>query len=163
MNTSFYKEIINKLELLIKKEYAALFLKGLLFASIIILAVFTFFSFIELVSNLKSLVRTILFFILVITAIGSVSYLILIPLLKYFNVFKKWDYLYSANKVGKYFPEIKDDLLNAMQLVSNDKSKLLYSTNLLDAAFKNVYERAKPISFETVSYTHLTLPTSDLV
>lgn len=150
MNTSFYKEIINKLELLIKKEYAALFLKGLLLTSIIILAVFTFFSLIELAANLKSLVRTILFFIFIITAIGSVSYLILIPLLKYFNVFKKWDYFYSANKVGKYFPEIKDDLLNAMQLVSTDKSKSLYSTNLLDAAFKNVYERAKPISFESI-------------
>ncbi len=150
MNTSFYKEIINKLELLIKKEHFALFLFGLLASLIIFISVFTFFSLSELAGNFKSIIRTILFFALILITISSVGYLIIVPLLKYFNVFNKWDYFYSANKVGKHFPEIKDDLLNAMQLVSSDKSNRLYSTALLDAAFKNVYERAKPIRFESI-------------
>ncbi|MDP2362756.1 MAG: hypothetical protein Q8M94_03190, partial [Ignavibacteria bacterium] len=150
MNTSFYKEIIGKLELLIKKEYTALFFIGLLITLIIVVAVFTLLSLIELAANFKSVVRTILFFVFILAALGTVSYLILLPLLKYFNVFKKRDYFYSANKVGKYFPEIKDDLLNAMQLVSSDNNSSLYSTSLLDAAFRNVYERAKPIRFESI-------------
>ncbi len=150
MDTGFYKEILNKLEALIKKEYAVLFLKGLLLSAIIILSVFTFFSLIESAANFKSLVRTILFFIFIVTAVASIVYLILIPLSNYFNLFKKRDYFHSARKVGNYFPEIKDDLLNAMQLVSADNSKTLYSANLLDAAFKNVYERSKPIRFESI-------------
>ena len=150
MNTNFYKEIIGKLELLIKKEYLALFLLGLLTTLIIIITVFTLFSLVELAANFKSIIRTILFFVFILTTLGSVSYLILRPLLKYFNVFKKRDYFYSANRVGKNFPEIKDDLLNAMQLVSSDNNSDLYSTSLLDAAFKNVYERAKPIQFESI-------------
>ena len=150
MKTGFYQEIIGKLELLIKKEYSAHFFIGLLTTLIIVIAVFTLFSLIELAANFKSIVRTILYFVLILTALGSVSYLVLVPLLKYFNVFRKRDYFYSANKVGKYFPEIKDDLLNAMQLVSSDSNHSLYSTSLLDAAFRNVYERAKPIKFESI-------------
>ncbi len=150
MNTGFYIEIINKLELLIKKEYSAIFLLGLLTTLIIIFTVFTLFSLIELVANFKSIVRTILFFTFILATLGSAGYLILTALLKYFNVFKKRDYFYSAYKVGKYFPEIKDDLLNAMQLVSSDSNNSLYSTSLLDAAFRNVYERAKLIKFESI-------------
>ncbi len=150
MDTSFYKEIINKLELLIKKEYLALFLLGLLLTLIIIVSAFTLFSLIELAAYSKSLVRTILLFTFIFIAVSSISYWIILPLLKYFDVFKKWDYFYSANKVGKHFPEIKDDLLNAMQLVSSDKNNSIYSASLLDAAFKNVYERAKPIKFESI-------------
>jgi hypothetical protein len=150
LNTSFYREIIGKLELLIKKEHFALFLVGLLIALIIIVGAFTLFSLFELVAYSKSTVRTILFFALILLTIGSVIYLIILPLLKYFNVFRNRDYFYSANKVGKHFPEIKDDLLNAMQLVSSSKNNSLYSTALLDAAFQNVYERAKPIRFESI-------------
>jgi hypothetical protein len=149
VNKGFYKEIISKLELLIKKEYLTLFLSGLLTTFIIVITVFTLFSLIELAANFKSIFRTILFFIFILASAGSVSFLVLMPLLKYFNVFKNRDYFYSANKIGKFFPEIKDDLLNAMQLISSDNN-FLYSTSLLDAAFKNVYQRAKPIQFESV-------------
>ena len=150
MNTSFYNEIISKLELLVKREYSALFLLGLFTALIIAIGSFTFFSLIELVSYSSSTIRTILFFVFLLASIGTISYLIIFPLLKYFNLIGGRDYYYSASKVGKYFPEIKDDLLNAMQLVSFDKTKTIYSPALLDAAFRNVYERAKPIRFESI-------------
>ncbi len=150
MNSVFYKEIINKLELLIKKEYFVLILTGLAITLIVLIAGLTFFSLIEFIGNFNSIVRTVLFFVLLVATLGTISYLIVLPLSKYFNVFKKWDYFYSAAKVGKHFPEIKDDLLNAMQLVSSDKTSTMYSPNLLDAAFKNIYERAKPIKFESI-------------
>ena len=150
MNTSFYKEIISKLELLVKKEYLALLLLGVFTALIISVGTFIVFSLFELITYSNSTIRTILFFVLLLISIGAISYLIILPLLRYFNVIGGRDYFYSANKVGKYFPEIKDDLINAMQLVSKDKTNTLYSTSLLDAAFKNVYERAKPIKFESI-------------
>ena len=150
METSFYKEIIIKLELLIKKEYLSLFLVGFLLTLIIVTSTFTLLSLFEFITYSKSIIRTILFFVLILVTISSFSYLIILPLLKYFNVFKKRDYLYSANKVGKYFPEIKDDLLNAMQLVSVERNNSIYSSSLLNAAFKNVYDRSKPIRFESI-------------
>src|SRR5574338_524256 len=150
MNTSFYKEILIKIESLIKKEYLALLLTGLFLTLIIIISSFTTLSLFEVLFYSSSTTRTILFFLFVIVTIGSISYLIILPLLKYFDVFKKWDYFYSATKVGKHFPDIKDDLLNAMQLISTDKNNSLYSISLLDAAFKNVYDRAKPLQFDSI-------------
>lgn len=150
MNTSFYKEILIKIESLIKKEYLALLLTGLFLTIIIIISLFTALSLFEFLFYSSSTTRTILFFLFVIVTIGSISYLIILPLLKYFDVFKKWDYFYSATKVGKNFPDIKDDLLNAMQLISTDKNNSLYSISLLDAAFKNVYDRAKPLQFDSI-------------
>jgi len=150
MNTGFYKEIINKLEALIKKEYFLYLLKGTLITLTLILSVVSIFSLIESFFYFNSVVRTILVFVLLLISIGSTGYLILLPLLKYFNIFKDRDYFYSANKVGNHFPEVKDDLLNALQLVSVEKTKTLFSSSLLDAAFKNIYERSKPLKFESI-------------
>lgn len=150
MNSNFYKEIINKLEALVKKEYLSLFLSGLLKFSIIIISLITLFSLFELVAYSSATVRTFLVFILLALCISSIGYFIVLPLLKYFNAFSKRDYLFSAKKVGRYFPQIKDDLINALQLVSSDKLNTLYSSSLADAAFKNVYERSKPIRFESI-------------
>ena len=150
MNTGFYKEIIAKLETLIRKEYSELIIRGMVISLIIGVASFLLFSFAELIGYTNSIARTILFFVFVVILIASVGYSILIPLLKYFDVFKNRNYQLSANKVGKFFPEIKDDLINALQLVSSNKSNSLYSSSLLDAAFKDVYERSKPIKFESI-------------
>jgi len=150
MNTSFYKEIIAKLETLIKKEYVELILRGLILSLIIVVGVFLLFSLFELAAYSKSVVRTALFFIFLLVVLSSFVYLILLPLLKYFNIFGKRDYQLSASRVGKFFPEIKDDLLNALQLISAEKSKTFYSSSLLDAAFKKVYERSRPIKFESI-------------
>lgn len=150
MNSGFYKEIIAKLETLIRKEYSELIIRGIIFSLIIGISAFVLFSFVEWIGFTKSIVRTILFLVLLIILIASIGYQILLPLLKYFNVFQNRNYQQSASKVGRFFPEIKDDLLNALQLVSTDKSNSIYSTSLLDAAFKNVYERSKPIRFESI-------------
>jgi hypothetical protein len=150
MNTAFYKEIINKLEILIKKEYFELLLRGILAALIIGITTFVLFSLYEWLAYSNSVIRNILFFVFLFIVIGSAAYFVIIPLLKYFNFFKNRDYFYCANKVGQFFPDIKDDLLNALQLVSTDKTKNMYSTSLLDAAFKNVYERSKSIKFESI-------------
>jgi hypothetical protein len=150
MNSGFYKEIITKLETLIRKEYSELIIRGIVVSFFIGVASFLLFSLVEWIGFTKSIVRAILFFVFVVIIITSVGYNIVLPLLKYFNVFKNRDYQLSADKVGRFFPEIKDDLLNALQLVSTDKSKSIYSASLLDAAFKNVYERSKPIKFESI-------------
>ncbi len=156
MNTSFYKEIIAKLESLIKKEYVELILRGLILSLIIVVGIFLLFSFFELAAYSKSVVRTVLFIVFLVVVISSIGYLILLPLLKYFNVSGKRNYQLSATRVGKYFPEIKDDLLNVLQLVSTEKSTSLYSSELLDAAFKKVYERSRPVKFESiVSFTRV--------
>ncbi|MGB5287983.1 MAG: DUF4175 family protein, partial [Ignavibacteriaceae bacterium] len=70
------------------------------------------------------------------------------PILKYFGAIKQEAYFEAAIKAGKQFPEVKDDLLNSMQLVSEDNKSNLYSTGLIEAAFKNIYNRIKNLNFQ---------------
>ncbi|HLG32124.1 MAG TPA: DUF4175 family protein [Ignavibacteriaceae bacterium] len=148
-NSTYFKEIITKLERLVKKEHLQTAITGIQLSAITGFAGFTFFSFVELIGNFISSVRTVFIFLFILIIIASATYLLIIPVLKYFKLFRKETYFETAKRVGNFFPSLKDDLLNAMQLVSAEKRNI-YSDNLIDASFKNVYERSKSLKFESV-------------
>ena len=148
--SNFYKEILSKLDKLDKKEQAFVTLIGLLLSFIIVILVFTSFSFLEMLLHHSSLLRTIIFTIIVLIAIASFGFLFIKPLIRYFDPFGKGDHYKTAGKVAVYFPQIKDDLLNAIQLVGTGADNKMYSVGLIDASFKKVYEKTKNIRFESV-------------
>ncbi len=149
-NSSNYKEIINKLEKLTKKEYILVALLGIQTSLMVSLAAFVMFSFAEMIGHFSTSVRTILFFVFLVLLIGSFLYLFVLPLFRYFNLFRRTDYHEVAGRVGKNFPFIKDDLLNAMQLVNVDNSTYKYSEKLINAAFLHVFEKTKQVKFESI-------------
>jgi hypothetical protein len=148
--SNYYKEILSKLERLDKKEQAFVTLIGLLLSLTIIILIFTSFSFLEMVLHHSSLLRTIAFSIIGIVSAASLGFLFLRPLIRYFDFFGKRNHFKTAGKVAFYFPQVKDDLLNAMQLVSIGSNKNYFSSGLIDASFKNVYERTKGIKFDSI-------------
>ncbi len=150
MEKKFYEEIIEKLEKLYKKEYAFIASMGIQASLLITIAALTSLSLFESIFHFSSLVRTTIIFLFCLFFLAGLILFVLLPVLKYFNLFRKSDYYSAAARVGKNFPGVKDDLLNAMQLVSNEKNSTTYSTELINAAFKNVYLRAKDISFESI-------------
>ena len=149
-DSKYYKEIIGKLEKLTKREYILFASLGIQISFLIGVSIFTLFSFLEMLGHFSSSIRTVLFFVFLVLFIGSFLYLFILPLFKYFNIFRKTNYHKVADKVGRNFPSIKDDLLNAMQLVSVDNSTYKYSDKLINAAFLRVYERIKQIKFESI-------------
>ena len=148
--STYYKEIIAKLERLVKREYFLFAAIGIQSTVIIGILIFLSFSFGEALFHFESLVRTILFVIFLVFTIGVFVFLFVVPILKYFNIIRKTDYYKVAAKAGNNFQFLKDDLLNAMQLVSVENSTQNYSISLIDAAFLNVYEKAKSIKFESI-------------
>lgn len=150
MKSKFYIEIINKLINLNKKEYKLASAIGIQTWLIITLLTATGFITIEAIGNFNSIVRTVFFFIICFISIISFSIFFIYPLLKHFELLGKFDNYKTANKVGLHFPELKDDLINAMQLVSIDENKRVFSFSLIEAAFKEVYGRTKSIQFENI-------------
>jgi len=148
-DSKYYREILNKLERFVRKEHTHIILSGIQLMLIAVVANFTFFTFVELISNLNSAFRTILFFLFLLLTISAFAYLVLLPLLRYFKLFRKETYFDAAKRAGSYFPSLKDNLLNAIQLVTEKPGGSFYSINLVDAAFKNVYSRSKGIKFES--------------
>jgi hypothetical protein len=149
-DSGYYKEIIGKLNNLTKKEYIYYASLGIQFAVITGVSAFFIFSVIEMLARFSITGRTILFFLFVLAAAGAFVYYFLRPAAGYLNLFTKTDYFSTAKKVGQNFPLIKDDLLNAMQLVSFDESKNRYSPGLIDAAFKQIYNKTRTVEFEKI-------------
>jgi Domain of unknown function (DUF4175) len=150
MNSKYYKEILDKLERLNKREYILAAFWGIQLALLIGSAVFTFFVLLEAAAHFSAAVRTVMFFLFVLIFIALFIYLFIIPVLKYLKLFRNSNYYLTAKKVGKNFPSIQDDLLNAMQLIADQEKKPIYSLELIDAAFKNVYNRTKNLRFENI-------------
>lgn len=147
-NQSYYKEIIGKFDKLTKREYANLCLYGIQFAFIAAIIIFLLFSVSEALGHFSSVVRTILFFSFLSISAGVFIYYFAFPFSKYLNLIKREDYFTVAEKIGLFFPFIKDDLLNVMQLVSVKNTNLLYSESLVNAAFQQIYLKTKSVKFE---------------
>jgi hypothetical protein len=150
LESGYYKEIIKKLDILKKHENASFIFIGIQTAFLVALSIFFSFSLLELIGHFNSTFRTIFFFIFLLISIGAIVFLFIIPLCRYLNILSRPNYYLAADQVGKNFPEIKDDLLNAMQLVSQKDSNNFYSDKLIDAAFIEVYKRSKDIRFESI-------------
>lgn len=150
MKNKFYIEIINKLIGLNKKEHKLAAAIGIQIWLIITLLTLTGFITIETIGNFSSTVRTVFFFIISLISFTTLVIFFLYPLLKHFELIGKFDHYKTADKVGLHFPEIKDDLVNAMQLVSIDENKRIFSLSLVEAAFKEVYGKTKSIQFEKI-------------
>ena len=124
--SKYYKEIIKKLEGVIRKKHFQFLLMGIQIFVLAVFSNFTFYSFLELILNFNSIVRTVLFILFLIIAGGLFLYFIVYPILKYFGFLRKENYSSAAKEVGRIIPNIKDDLLNSMQIVSEVKQKSCY-------------------------------------
>src|SRR4030065_1262972 len=148
--SKYYLELLKKLEGFIMKDYLQFLLFGIHAFIAAILLNFTFYAFLELIANFSSTLRTVLFILFILLALGLLFFYLVKPILKYVGTIRKEAYFDAAVQVGSKFPEVKDELLNTMQLVSENEKGNLYSVNLIDAAFRKVYERAKNLNFQSL-------------
>ena len=149
-NGKYYDEIIGKLEKLCRKKYLGGILSGVVAVLLVFIIVFTLFTLFELVSHLNSAPRTVLFFMGLLIVAAVCIYLLFLPLLRYFNLLRSESYFQVAKNVGDHFPDVKDDLLNSIQLVNSESDERYYSHSLVDAAFKKVYDKTKNLKFESI-------------
>ncbi|MEI7812865.1 MAG: DUF4175 family protein [Ignavibacteria bacterium] len=154
MNTQqFYKEIIKKFDRMTRREYASLSLSGIQMALIFILPMALCFALLELAGDLSAGVRTGMFFVFLIISFALLLCLFIYPALKYSRLFNPKDHNATARKVGRMFPAVKDELLNAIQLVSLNDGRTVYSESLVDAAFGQVYYKTQSVEFaDAVSF-----------
>ncbi|NOX64600.1 MAG: hypothetical protein GXO85_02090, partial [Chlorobi bacterium] len=138
------EEIKSKLKALYKKENLIKAIVGLNLLVIFILVLNVLLSLLEL-SGLNSIAeRTILFYAGVVITIASTFILTLVPLVKSF--WKNVDHEILAEKVGNYYPEIKDSLKNIIEL-SKEKNNY-FSESLTTAAINKVYEKTEKFDFK---------------
>ena len=116
---SYNSILLSKIESFIKKFYLNKLIQGALIGSVILILFFLIFNGIEYFSWLSEKIRLILFITLIsIFSLVSIFYFI-IPSINLIRFRKKMSDKEAAVLIGKFFPEIKDKLLNTLQLTDN--------------------------------------------
>jgi flagellar biosynthesis GTPase FlhF len=108
--------IYKKLEEFISRYYFFKIIKG----SLMLFSLFILFilvqSVIEYFNYLATSVKTFLFFLTCVSVIILLVYYFLIPLLELLKLRKPISYFRASAIISKHFPEIKDKLLNTLEL-----------------------------------------------
>ncbi len=143
--TGNYQKLINKLDAFIKKYYlnkiirgtaclVALFLLGYL--AIIVAEYYGYFGIIT---------KNIVFYGFSIIILLAAYFWLVKPILKYIKIGKTIGYEQASIIIGQHFPDIKDRLLNTLQLNSqlNDKA----DNSLLEASIHQKTNSLSPFKF----------------
>ena len=155
MNNIQHKKniVLEKLSQIIKKETEIEFLIGILKLSSALLLAFGVLTFFESFNYFSPEVKFILFIVFLTFFILLLFLWVLKPLK---NIFKKntlAEYYHISKKIGFHFPEVKDNLLNSLQLLEDKHNTSLSLTN---AAFESVYKKIHKLDLaKIIDYTSL--------
>ncbi|MCX6175058.1 MAG: hypothetical protein NTZ27_09930 [Ignavibacteriales bacterium] len=145
---SYFIEIQKKLRSVVEHEKRRDGLRKLFISLTILCVLFLTLVLLEAVGNLSSDIRTILFYSFLIIVVLTIGLYVAFPFIKDFIYYVHPDYVETASKVGTHYPDIKDELANAVQLIN--ENNINYSNQLVDAAFKNVYSKTEKLNFNAI-------------
>ena len=146
-NMSSYDLLIKKLDQFIRKFYLNRLIRGALYSVAIILGLFLAFNLLEHNFYFEKGVRKIFFYSFIGVSMASFSYLVLLPLLKYFRLGSVISHEQAAGIIGNHFGDVKDRLLNILQL--KQQSSQVADTSLIEASINQKSEEIKPVSFKS--------------
>ncbi len=135
--------IQNKLEQFIRRFYSNELLKGSILFLAIGLLYFFFTLFVEHMLWLNPTARTILFWSFIVVELALCAKFIVNPISKLFKFREGINYEVASQIIGNHFPEVKDKLLNALQL---KQSKV--ESELILASIEQKSSELKPIPFK---------------
>lgn len=109
-------KIIVQIDAFIRKYYKNQMIKGFLLFALIFLSTLLIVSGLEYIGQFNSFVRGVLFFSFLFLNVAVFIRYLAIPILKLFSFGKQISRDQAATIIGDFFPEIKDKLLNTLQL-----------------------------------------------
>jgi hypothetical protein len=129
-----------------QKYYKTLFVRGLLYATAISILWFISVSVLSYFNYFTVPVKTFLFYFSLALYSGIFIFYIVIPIIKLLGIGKTITDKEAAKIVSAHFPEIKDKLINALEL-EELKENQAFSKELVIAAINKRTEELKPFKF----------------
>lgn len=145
MTTSNYDQLIQKLDAFIRKYYVNQLIRGFLYAIGLVFALFILVNVLEYFFYFGKSTRKLLFYSFVGTSLVSIVGWIILPALKYFRLGKVIEHQQAAKIIGQHFADIKDKLINILQLQQHAVSTP--SNDLVIASINQKSESIKLLPF----------------
>lgn len=142
---SNYQLLISKLDQFIRKYYFNKLIKGFLYSIGVVLIAFLAISLLEYYFYFSTTVRKTLFygFLGLVSIIGLIS--IIIPVLHIFKLGRVISHEQAATIIGSHFADVKDKLLNILQL--KEQSSTLEDASLIEASITQKIDNIKLVPF----------------
>jgi len=141
-----YQLLIEKLDQFIRKYYINQLIRGFLYSVGFILLLFLLFNVLEYYYYFSSDIRKGLFYSFIGLSSIAILFWILLPLSRYFRLGSVISHEKAANIIGDHFGDVKDKLLNILQLKKQSQSQA--EKSLLLASINQKSEDIKPVPFK---------------
>ena len=148
MNNDF-DILVKKLDTFIRKYYKNQIIRGLILSVALILSLFLLIDIFEYFAWNTTVTRTVLFYSFVSLAVFVLVFYIVVPALKLLRIGKAISEQEAAQIIGAHFPEVKDKLLNTLQLQNMNRDAISSGeVELLAAGIGQKAAELKPIPFK---------------
>ncbi len=149
MKNSFdnYNLLIEKLDKFIRKYYTNKIIKGTIYFLTLIVVLFLTFNLLESQFYFNKAIRKSIFYIFIISTVIGFVYWLVWPLSKYFQLGRTISRERAASIIGNHFSNIKDKLLNVLQLHVQAESQT--DNELLFAGIDQKSEEIKLVPFKS--------------
>ena len=142
--SSQYNSLLQKLDQFIRRYYTNQLIRGAIFSAIYILAFFLAINLLEYYFYLSTVMRKVLFYGFIASSLAFIGNYFFVPLLHFYRLGKIISYEQAAQIIGTHFTEVKDKLLNILQLRHAAEGT---DSQLLLAAIDQKAVELKPIDF----------------
>ncbi len=142
-----YQLLIEKLDQFIRKYYLNQIIRGSLYALGLILLLFISFNLLEYYGRFSGSVRKMMFYSFILTSVTALAVWVITPLVHYFNLGKIISHQKAAQIIGFHFTNVKDKLLNILQL-KEQTDKNPSGRDLILASINQKSEEIKPVPFK---------------
>lgn len=145
-----YHFLIAQLDRFIRKFYTNELLRGAIFSLTYVLVFFQAINLLEYYLFLPSIARKLLFWGFVLSSVAVLVSFVIFPLLKIYRLGKTLSYEQASVIIGEHFEEVKDKLLNVLQLnaavgaTTNTKE-----LSLVNASINQKINTLSPITFSS--------------
>jgi hypothetical protein len=163
INKSNYDQLIVKLDQFIRKFYINQLIRGVLYSTALVLALFLLFNLLEYYFYFSTTIRKFLFLSFIGASVGSAAVWILNPLSRYFRLGKVISHEDAASIIGSHFTDVKDKLLNILQLKKQESGGA--NLALLEASIDQKTQAIRLVPFKAAidlsanrKYLKYTLP-----
>jgi len=141
-----YQLLINKLDQFIRKYYINKLIRGVLYSVGLILLLFLAMSLLEYYYYFNSGVRKAMFFSFIGISLLALAGWVFVPLMKYFRLGSVISHEQAAQVIGAHFTDVKDKLLNILQLKKQSDANT--NRDLILASIDQKSDEIKPIPFK---------------
>ncbi|MFZ1706135.1 MAG: DUF4175 domain-containing protein, partial [Saprospiraceae bacterium] len=144
---SNYEQLLEKLNQFIRKYYVNKLIRGSLYTVASILVLFLAFNILEYYFYFGTGIRKVFYYSFILTNLGALGYWVLYPLFQYFNLGETISHEDAAEIIGDHFENVKDKLLNILQLKKQESS--VANRELLEASIDQKTKSIQLVPFKS--------------